>query len=1078
MQNFGQSRLNLLPRIVEALVQAIVNPFQSRPIELQALKGLLTLMTKHSKTILADTELMRIWAKPISSRLASSDRSTREQARLILQEAGKHMQEWDAEAAQLVQDCMEQYALPSMKAQMDQERNKEALALWTLLLLLLRPRLASNLKLLNEILYIPEVSMRHTDGAVRLLSMEAWRHLVEVFRQNPEWIFKKPILQLLLRPVRACLEEETLRNVVHASFVTWKTTLAAIVLDFNAFCKSQDNSPEQIQTNSKRWKRWFDEAVAKVIDVYVKARLKSRAENDSLVLQSCELMWRLDDAKESFTELDRKANISADTDSTTSDLLIAIGSELIGVAFLLPDALATIKKLIGFAQGDLAADARNQLHSLILAMWNGICGRCLALASENEDKTTSKLRLRLARLCLDFAFEVSASTANTSQATENEDPAPANPTTSLNAGGAAPTCDFLWQIHLIAPVVRRVSSGKTLLDLFLHTKSRLPYIVVDRVRSLQSKYESCAKLLSRWGPEAPENSRVDIFAKSNVVICAMLYLVMEYAVMVDDGRVDDATRTDVVESVAVAVERLAKCVLENDPLTAAMRQFVGVIQSAVQAFGTSQKSDLTFLMDRLQELAQRSDPVVKASGNATAPSLEQPLRAQTLGAPSEPVGTEKEGRPIQAEGTQTGGSHHNISMSSDASASSPCLLVSSNVYTASANSPQKAPEPASARQESNETPSFSGTGPFMATPQKKRLLTAERTAPGTPSRPPTTPSRAPQTPRVPLTPSRAAPITPSRVPLTPSRSVATPSRASATTPSGKAGSTIIYPELAQCTEGIATLYRHFPLAFRPFFSFYKIRTIGDLSSMTLDQVKSFGIKDPVATVTKALDEYNGRKQRLKDISSSPFRQRALPSPMSSPQPKASTLASPSPRRILKRPLPPKSPLTPLPLEGSPQRKRARRSIRELSSELDAADELAESLVQRSGPKIAERVTFCLPTGEGGSSTRITRPGEDSQEQLAPSARESAEEKMQNYTTKLLQHLQRSAYYMDKLVVKEESMHSDASLQTNALKMSHVLADFQQAHELITRMSLQLQNASESSAKRCQQMLEQNPTDKS
>uniref|UniRef100_K3WKL1 Uncharacterized protein n=1 Tax=Globisporangium ultimum (strain ATCC 200006 / CBS 805.95 / DAOM BR144) TaxID=431595 RepID=K3WKL1_GLOUD len=78
-------------------------------------------------------------------------------------------------------------------------------------------------------------------------------------------------------------------------------------------------------------------------------------------------------------------------------------------------------------------------------------------------------------------------------------------------------------------------------------------------------------------------------------------------------------------------------------------------------------------------------------------------------------------------------------------------------------------------------------------------------------------------------------------------------------------------DLIGSTESISQLYRHFPLTLRPFFLFYKIKTVGDLSTMTYDQVKTFGIKDPVITVSKALDEFSGRKDRLKNIVSSPFR---------------------------------------------------------------------------------------------------------------------------------------------------------------------------------------------------------------
>lgn len=43
------------------------------------------------------------------------------------------------------------------------------------------------------------------------------------------------------------------------------------------------------------------------------------------------------------------------------------------------------------------------------------------------------------------------------------------------------------------------------------------------------------------------------------------------------------------------------------------------------------------------------------------------------------------------------------------------------------------------------------------------------------------------------------------------------------------------------------------------FSFYKIKTIGDLSAMAVNKVKQFGLKGPVLTVTNALEEYTSEE---------------------------------------------------------------------------------------------------------------------------------------------------------------------------------------------------------------------------
>lgn len=270
-----------------------------------------------------------------------------------------------------------------------------------------------------------------------------------------------------------------------------------------------------------------------------------------------------------------------------------------------------------------------------------------------------------------------------------------------------------------------------------------------------------------------------------------------------------------------------------------------------------------------------------------------------------------------------------------------------------------------------------------------------------------------------------------------------------------------FPELLCSSEPISLLYRHFPLAFRPFFSYYKINTVRDLSAMSIDRVKTFGIKDPVGTVTRALKEFSGRIKRLKDIASSPFRKRTR-------SPAANTLApaSPSSRRSPRRT---GSTVANSPSLDQSHRKRTKRTLLDLDSDVTSGANGNET--PQVAPKRAERVTFCLPSEN--EATRINLPGEDPQDpnasEAASSAKESSDEKLETFSLKFLQHLRRFAQYLDKLAAENESLQSDTSVQTSANKMSDRFCEFQEAHDVIAAMSRQLQQITEAHGARCQEL---------
>ncbi|KAF1795804.1 Armadillo-type fold [Phytophthora cactorum] len=159
----------------------------------------------------------------------------------------------------------------------------------------------------------------------------------------------------------------------------------------------------------------------------------------------------------------------------------------------------------------------------------------------------------------------------------------------------------------------------------------------------------------------------------------------------------------------------------------------------------------------------------------------------------------------------------------------------------------------------------------------------------------------------------------------------------------------IYSDLVGCTEGITLLYRHFPLGFRPFFSFYKVKTIGDLSALPVEKVRTFGLKEPVSTVRRALEEFNGRKDRMKTLTGSPFRRRGG-SASSSP-----AIPTPSPHKPSKRPFHLESgSIAPFSLEKC-EHKRTKRSL-VLDAE-DGEEEESEGTRRKRNWQIELRSAF-------------------------------------------------------------------------------------------------------------------------
>ncbi|RLN95353.1 hypothetical protein BBJ28_00010648, partial [Nothophytophthora sp. Chile5] len=550
---------------------------------------------------------------------------------------------------------------------------------------------------------------------------------------------------------------------------------------------------------------------------------------------------------------------------------------------------------------------------------------------------------------------------------------------------------------------------------------------------------------------------VDFSVKTNVLPCAVVTLLLEYAVCMD--AMEGGHRADKgvgFESLRLVLGGLVKCMQTSETrLSRGVEAVIRFTEDAVRSMNDEVEFSGHMLDMLLRVCGKPSERSCESQQNASLLlGLHEARQKIGVAAPAT-ASTASSASPddtldLEAD-TPVRVVQGDVSMASDASAGSPCLL-------------------------SGEVAAKAGSRPAEACPSSPVNDQQVRPPDGTQRNSPRVrpiADEAPATPRKAMTVEKLKDVElAGKKVLPPMGSMSAPPKLAARSPStqphinlGSGSAQCIYPDLIGCTEGIALLYRHFPMGFRPFFSFYKVKTIGDLSALSVEKVKTFGLKDPVVTVRRALEEFSGRKNRMKSLLTSPFRQRAQQPPRTSSASSTPSIVSPSPSSLSKRPLHREQ-------HGNErlQHKRTRRSL-----VLDAGEgdhEEVNEAVHRQ-PKLADRVTFCLPSGDAGE-TRITRPGEDSQDQqkaAEESEKESVQEKMSTLTIKLLQHLRRSTYYMDKLVAEEENLHSgEASLQTRATEMGGVISNYQEAHELVAKLTAQLQVAAETSSKRCRKLL--------
>lgn len=278
--------------------------------------------------------------------------------------------------------------------------------------------------------------MRHRDASVRLMSMEAWSHLVDVFRQSKEWIFKKSVVQLLMRPVLVCLDEERLLSILQAVFVAWRSVVSALVHNFKQFCVESVGSQQAIQENARKWKRWYDEAVVKPLAAVLKRRELSSnyVWEEGQFVEFATALWdhsvpeapdtvsssvasaalHVQETRDSRDLPFRDGSLWGEQPSNTSqDDAEPFGSNLFGLALILPEALGMIQRLV--AHCEKHHDKGNERVSVVVeAVWTGLCKR-LHNKDVARDQQSQKLRLRLLRIALEFAFAVPSGSVGSSE---------------------------------------------------------------------------------------------------------------------------------------------------------------------------------------------------------------------------------------------------------------------------------------------------------------------------------------------------------------------------------------------------------------------------------------------------------------------------------------------------------------------------------------------------------------------------------------------------------------------------------------------------------------------------------------
>ncbi len=159
-----------------------------------------------------------------------------------------------------------------MHMHLREEKLLDAIYVWGFVVVFLRKELQKSDEILDELMHIPEVTLRHADSMVRLISLQQWRSVVDAFRMgdnlnctdidatpNCAWLFRKNIVQLIVSPLLECFKSETFETVLTTAYDTWCFLLATAVKDFNLLCRKWHSMPfmEASRSTSKRGVRYI-----------------------------------------------------------------------------------------------------------------------------------------------------------------------------------------------------------------------------------------------------------------------------------------------------------------------------------------------------------------------------------------------------------------------------------------------------------------------------------------------------------------------------------------------------------------------------------------------------------------------------------------------------------------------------------------------------------------------------------------------------------------------------------------------------------------------------------------------------
>ncbi|KAI9918781.1 hypothetical protein PsorP6_012206 [Peronosclerospora sorghi] len=1073
MQNFAPERHKLLPVTVEGSVQAIVNPFQSRAIQVQALKGLRLLIVKYPDQVGVNRMVLNIYIRPIASRLSSGETSTRTQARLVLEEASKHLTRWSQGTLKMIQDCTEEYVLPAMKINMDRGHLKDAICLWKLALRLLRSKLSADLHKMNQIFYVPENCMEDRDPAVRLMAMHAWAEVIHIFRTCQYWLFNKSIVGLLSWPFKLCLEKERLLTVLDAAFATWRTLVNVAVQDFNDYCKAQQQYGEEgKQKFIPEWRFWFGELV--INPLLTRIGKSIGATNNELDLK--QFVHFVKEIWEPITGISSKnkcgLSMTESSSNSVSSVKMAVGlkrrgnalevipkredshdharitSDLFGVALLLEDIFGGIWKL-SRASGELDNKCA---YDLAVVSWEGMSQRIFSSIRRGGTLQASKLGLRLVHMSLNFSFGILSLTSviaaplsgSRPKSLDGDDFEDEVATASVEMG-------LKWQLQLLASLMSNITLPEDLQVVMLLPKCKVFDHIAQRMKYLDKTYIQCAAILKRWN-DSDSEVQMDFSTKSNGLSYLMMNLLFEYAIFVDDKHNNNEIENKLM---LLNLDVLLRTVLESIKLNfpeeiRAVKTIIRFGEEAIRAAYAVENDEYTggkvSMLDKLVTVCMSSMELTNANQQNASLLCDVQNFSENLGVAKPDASTFSSTASFPGDPSAGGVQETEfISPSLNARTSSLSLMSPQNATIPSSDPVEHRPE-ASADvlmkdQSNDQQQTRDGITCFKDAAGAQQVMLEKNAEEAAMDMVQTRSIKCHNVlPTVPV--ERSLHQDPSM-------------------------SQCIYPNLVGCMVGVAALDRHVSMGFGPLFSFYRIKTIGELSALSVKKVETFGLKDPVSTVRRALEEFDRQKERMKSSMTRPFRLR------SGSTSRTPEISMPSQQKLGKRHLFPEVD----DIASSFVRKRGdyKRTKRSLVLDTGEGKKKPGSGEICQETKVGDRVTLCLLAGDTGG-TRITRPGEeDSQDQWKLSAKvknvETVQEEMNNYTLKLLQHLKSAVYYMDQLAAGEESIESEVgSLPTSIATVDGVITNYHEAHELVSRLASQLQLSAETSSTRCRKLL--------